>query len=123
MEQIMQRQILGLNHADRAFIALALFITNGGTIGGESTALPVSLLRRDQVRLAKQIGLALRLGQRISGGTKKLLSRSTLQLDDGQVTLSVPDRYEYLVGESVRGRLKALAVALGRKGVVDITPA
>jgi exopolyphosphatase/guanosine-5'-triphosphate,3'-diphosphate pyrophosphatase len=123
MEQIMQRQILGLTHADRAFIALALFITNGGTVGGESTALPVSLLRRDQVKLAKQIGLALRLGQRISGGTKKLLGRSTLQLNDSQVTLSVPDRYEYLVGESVRARLKALAVVLEREGVVDITPA
>lgn len=123
MEQIMQRQILGLSHADRAFIALALFVANGGKVGGESAALPVSLLRQDQVKLAKQIGLALRLGQRISGGTKKLLGRSTLQINETEVTLSVPDRYEYLVGDSVRSRLKALAVVMGREGVVDLTPA
>jgi exopolyphosphatase/guanosine-5'-triphosphate,3'-diphosphate pyrophosphatase len=123
MEQIMQRQILGLSHADRAFISLALFVTNGGRVGGDSTALPVSLLHRERVKLAKQIGLALRLGQHISGGTKKLLGRSTLHLSETRVVLSVPERYEYLVGESVRARLKALSVVMGRPGKVDITPA
>jgi len=112
MEQIMQRQILGLSHADRAFIGLALFAVNGGKDKGQNAKLASGMLTKDRAILARQIGLALRLGQRISGGTKKLLGRCSLKIEDGAVVLHVPTRYDYLVGESVETRLKALGKAL-----------
>ena len=119
MEQIMQRQILGLSHADRAFISLALFVTNGGSIANESAQLALSLVSRDRKALAVHIGRALRLAQRISGGTKKFLGRSALRLTSDSIVLDVPERYEYLVGDSVTARLKSLAKSMKLEAKVN----
>ena len=119
LEQVMQRQILGISHADRAFVALALYVTNGGAPDNPQTAIATSLMTPERIELAHHIGLAIRLGQRISGGTSKLLGRTTLATSKSQVILKVPERYEYLVGESVKSRLKALAGVMGKEPHVD----
>jgi exopolyphosphatase / guanosine-5'-triphosphate,3'-diphosphate pyrophosphatase len=118
LEQIMQRQILGISHADRAFIALGLFAVNGGKGKTPNVTLASGMLSKERATLANQIGLSLRLGQRISGGTKMLLGRCALKIEGAQVVLHVPARYDYLVGESVETRLKVLAKALNLESCV-----
>ncbi len=120
MDQVMQRQILGVTHADRAFIGLALFVANGGGAKGTPGKSVEAMLRREDIMRAQQIGLALRLAHRISGGTKKLLGRCALAMDEKAVTLSIPARYDYMVGESVQGRLKTLSHNMKRKAVVEV---
>ena len=61
-------------------------------------------------------GLAMRLGQRLSGGVASVLERTSLNLGQTAVTLCVPHREEALAGDAVRRRLQRLAEATGSQG-------
>ena len=63
-------------------------------------------------------GLAMRLGQRLSGGVASVLERTSLKLSRTRSHLCVPHREEALAGDAVRRRLQRLADALGRKAEV-----
>ncbi|MCY7398495.1 MAG: Ppx/GppA family phosphatase, partial [Sphingomonas bacterium] len=59
-------------------------------------------------------GKAIRLAQRLSGGTEALLRRSSLTLRDRRIILTVQPRYRELASGAVERRLAQLAKALGR---------
>lgn len=63
-------------------------------------------------------GLAMRLGQRLSGGVASVLERTTVRLGPKTVALCVPHREEALAGDAVRRRLQRLAEALDREAEV-----
>lgn len=97
----------------RAVLAQALFTSLGG---GVNTPDPLNRLAEPEVlELAKRWGLAMRLGQRMSGGVAEPLRRSTLGIDDAALTLSVQKGDEALYGEAVVRRHRALAAAFGRE--------
>ena len=60
-------------------------------------------------------GRALRLAQRLSGGTETLLRKTSIGLASGRVILTVPEKYRALYSEAVERRLLQLARALGRR--------
>jgi exopolyphosphatase/guanosine-5'-triphosphate,3'-diphosphate pyrophosphatase len=76
------------------------------------------LCKPDQLERAQCWGLAMRLGQRISGGVASVLENTSLNLSRTAVTLCVPHREESLAGDAVRRRLQRLADALDRKAEV-----
>ena len=76
------------------------------------------LCRIEDLHRAHCWGLAMRLGQRISGGVAAVLGRTSLKQSRTSVTLCVPHREEALAGDAVRRRLQRLAEALGRKAEV-----
>jgi exopolyphosphatase/guanosine-5'-triphosphate,3'-diphosphate pyrophosphatase len=76
------------------------------------------LCKPEHLERAHCWGLAMRLGQRISGGVASVLEGTSLNLSDTAVTLCVPHREEALAGDAVRRRLQRLAEALGRKAEV-----
>jgi exopolyphosphatase/guanosine-5'-triphosphate,3'-diphosphate pyrophosphatase len=57
-------------------------------------------------------GLAMRLGQRLSGGVAAVLERTALSIGKGKVRLHVPRKEEALAGDAVRRRLDRLADAM-----------
>jgi exopolyphosphatase/guanosine-5'-triphosphate,3'-diphosphate pyrophosphatase len=63
-------------------------------------------------------GRALRLAQRLSGGTETLLRKTSIELAPGRVVLSMPTKYRELYSDAVERRLTQLAKALGRTGEV-----
>jgi len=63
-------------------------------------------------------GIAMRLGQRLSGGVGSVLRRTALRNASGAVELSVRRAEEALVGDQVQRRLLRLAQALGRDPVI-----
>ena len=65
-------------------------------------------------------GKAVRLAQRLSGGTEATLKRTSIGLEEGKVVLDVPQRYAALAGEATEQRLKQLAKALGRAAEIVI---
>ncbi|MDF7777681.1 Ppx/GppA family phosphatase, partial [Sphingomonas sp. AOB5] len=69
--------------------------------------------------LAMQWGLAIRLGQRLSGGVAAPLKRSRLALATNAVWLVLEPRDAALYGEAVEKRHKALATAMGRKAALE----
>jgi exopolyphosphatase / guanosine-5'-triphosphate,3'-diphosphate pyrophosphatase len=102
--------------AGRVIMAQALS-SNFGRDGLPDPGLG-QLCRPEDLKLAHCWGLAMRLGQRLSGGVASVLERTRLDLSRTSVTLCVPRREEALAGDAVRRRLQRIAEALGRQAEV-----
>ncbi len=95
----------------RAMIAQALFTCLGGGI-----ASPDPLMRLadyESLELACRWGLAMRLGQRLSGGVAGPLQRTRLAVEDGRLLLRTEPADAILYGEAVERRHRALAALCG----------
>ena len=100
----------------RALVAQALFTSLGG--GTESPAPLGALAPHDELARAVDWGLAMRLGQRMSGGLAGPLQRSRLSDDGKSLTLHLEGLDGALYGETVERRHGALASRLDRKAVL-----
>jgi exopolyphosphatase / guanosine-5'-triphosphate,3'-diphosphate pyrophosphatase len=105
---------VGIDGPGRVMVAQALFANFGGGRDFEDQAV-ARLCSTEQLRRAFQWGLAMRLGQRLSGGVAAGLERSRLVLKGGFVRLELSKGDEALYGETVERRLRTLANALGRE--------
>jgi exopolyphosphatase / guanosine-5'-triphosphate,3'-diphosphate pyrophosphatase len=106
--------VAGINHRERAFLALALYARYGGR-GSVELAASLELLDEEELATARIIGLAMRLGYTISGGAPALLGGVGLSLSDGTITLSFPQSGAGRYGETVQRRLDALGRAMNRR--------
>jgi exopolyphosphatase / guanosine-5'-triphosphate,3'-diphosphate pyrophosphatase len=104
---------VGIDGPGRVMIAQALFANFGGR--GFDDFEVASLCSAQELRRASHWGLAMRLGQRLSGGVAASLERSRLALKDGLLRLELRKGDEALYGETVERRLRSLAVALGKE--------
>lgn len=102
-----------VTHKERAQIALALFIVYGGSIDAPFVARITSILSDADKHKATAYGLAVRLGQRLTGGTGDPLRKTFLSAEDGAVRLTIPEGEAALDGEVVRARLTGLGTHLG----------
>lgn len=103
---------VGVDGPGRVMIAQALFSNFGG--GGSFADMDVArLCLKEDLRRAYLWGLAMRLGQRLSGGVAASLEASRLIRKEGLLRLEIERRDEALFGEAVERRLKSLANALG----------
>lgn len=118
MEIALHGNWVAIDSAGRAVLAQALYTALGG-----GTGCPEPLERLADpgaLELARRWGLAIRLGQRLSGGVAAPLRRSHIALEDGTLALSLEARDEALYGEAVEKRHKALAMAFGREPVLEV---
>ena len=116
LEMALHGNWVGVDACGRVMIAQALFANfGGGRLPEKAVAAlcPPALLER-----ATLWGLAMRLGQRLSGGLAASLERSTLSCGDGVLRLALRKGEEALYGETVDRRLKRLAAALRCKSEV-----
>lgn len=111
----------GLDHRGCALIGLSLYTCYGGSLNGNDLVNDAqSILGKEDLNRARLIGLALRLGQRLSGGTSSALAKAHLELTDDTVVLVVRKRWQSIVGEVVRRRLDTLAKAFNRNADVVV---
>jgi exopolyphosphatase/guanosine-5'-triphosphate,3'-diphosphate pyrophosphatase len=103
---------VGVDAPGRAMIAHALYVSFGG--GNAPAPLVAQLSSPEDCAMAAIWGLAMRLGQRLSGGVAAPLEVSRLTVDDKHVTLTLPADHALLYGEAVERRHKQLAATLGR---------
>ena len=76
------------------------------------------LCKDEQLKRAHCWGLAMRLGQRLSGGVGSVLKRTSLRLTNGALELRVRRGEQELIGDQVERRLVRLASALGREPLI-----
>lgn len=107
---------VGIDARGRAMLAQALHTSLGGS-APPPAPIPALAAADDLVR-AVGWGLAMRLGQRLSGGLAGPLQRSRLADDGAALTLHLPGDDLAFYGEAVAKRHAALAGALGRTPVV-----
>jgi exopolyphosphatase/guanosine-5'-triphosphate,3'-diphosphate pyrophosphatase len=76
------------------------------------------LCKDEQLNRAQAWGVAMRLGQRLSGGVGSVLKRTSLRSLKGAIELSVRRGEEALVGDQVQRRLVRLAELLDCEPVI-----
>lgn len=113
MEIALHGNWVAIDAAGRAIVAQALH----SCLGGGSTDGPPEPLGRlapiAALEAAHRWGLAMRLGQRLSGGVATPLQRTDVRRKRGQLELIVPTADTALYGEAVQKRHRALASAMG----------
>jgi exopolyphosphatase/guanosine-5'-triphosphate,3'-diphosphate pyrophosphatase len=110
---------VGIDANGRAVLGRALSSAFGGD-GGFSPEL-LTLLKPGEDERVSAWGRAIRLAQRLSGGTEVLLRKTKIGLEPGRVVLTIPTKHHQLFADSVDRRLHLLARALGRVADVRFT--
>ncbi|HET6537081.1 MAG TPA: Ppx/GppA family phosphatase [Sphingopyxis sp.] len=103
----------GIDNRGRVLLGRALHSGFGG--GDQDFPDMGDLATSAELEQARRWGLAIRLGQRLSGGLDATLGGTRLCLTDQELQLRLAEPWHDLAGEAVERRLKALAQAFGRK--------
>jgi len=101
---------VGIDAKGRAMMAQALS-ANFGAAGASIPSL-LAICAESDLRRATLWGLAMRLGQRLSGGVAEPLESSRLTAGDGSLRLFLPADAAALYGEAVERRHRQLATAM-----------
>jgi exopolyphosphatase/guanosine-5'-triphosphate,3'-diphosphate pyrophosphatase len=112
VEMALHGNWVGVDACERVMMAQALFSNFGGGRSFPDAAVAALCPPRDVERAALW-GLAMRLGQRLSGGLSGALERSRLHRDGDTLVLSLREGEGDLYGETVDRRLAKLASSLG----------
>jgi len=116
IEMALHGNWVAVNPAGRVIMAQAL----SANFGREQLPDPrlEQLCKEEHLRRAHCWGLAMRLGQRLSGGVASILKRTSLGVVRGSLELSVRRGEEALIGETVERRFVRLAEMLGLEPVI-----
>ncbi|QJU58593.1 Ppx/GppA family phosphatase [Sphingomonas sp. AP4-R1] len=115
LETALHGHWVAIDATERAMLGQALFTHFGGEGVPE---LVGRLIDADAVETARRWGLAMRLGQRLSGGVAGPLETSRLLTDGPALRLELAGGDTALYGEAVERRHRLLAEALGRKATL-----
>ncbi|WP_424932220.1 hypothetical protein [Amaricoccus macauensis] len=110
--RLLQFPFIGISHAERAFLAVAIMARYGGKAETVTDRLG-GLLSQSQLRRAEILGRALVLGHRFSASVPEILLQSRLRVEAGSVRLEVLDAESVPDSEAVQTRLRQLAKAMG----------
>jgi exopolyphosphatase/guanosine-5'-triphosphate,3'-diphosphate pyrophosphatase len=113
VEIAMHSNWVGITAPERAMLAQALYSNFGG--GAQAPGGLDRLASPDMLKRATLWGLAIRLGQRLSGGMEGPLAASRLDREGDVLELMLRDEDRDLLGEAVEKRLRQLAQAMGMR--------
>jgi exopolyphosphatase/guanosine-5'-triphosphate,3'-diphosphate pyrophosphatase len=81
-----------MDHGQRAFLALVMFVRYGGSAGSKEANICRRLLRDDEAQAAKALGKALRLAFKLCAGRGSVLATTPLSQDSKNLVLELgPD--------------------------------
>ena len=118
-DQVLRAPIAGMDHAERAFLAVAAFARHTAASVTPSSPTIARLLTYDRAQRARALGAIIRLGCDLSGRSPPLLARSWTRLE-GETLVLGADRTgaALLLGEQTAKRASTLATILGRELVI-----
>jgi exopolyphosphatase/guanosine-5'-triphosphate,3'-diphosphate pyrophosphatase len=109
---------VGISGAEREMLGQALFTSFGG--GNSVFKGGGTLAGAEATQRAIAWGLAMRLGQRFSGGTRKPLENSRLFVKDDHLVLEINTNHAALYGETVARRHRQLSNMLGLRSKMHL---
>ncbi|MEJ2123778.1 MAG: Ppx/GppA family phosphatase [Alphaproteobacteria bacterium] len=109
---IAQSSFAGVDHQERAFLALAVYYYYRNNLGGSFGPELRKLINQRWNQQAKIIALASRAANKLSAGVSGVINETTLGFANGKLVLNLPGKLEALDGETLQRRLKALAAYL-----------
>lgn len=113
--RVLQFPFIGLEHAERAFLAVALHARHAGRLDAPYLAGALKLLSPAERRRAEILGRSLLVAYRFSGGTPTVLANSRLSIGSNRLRLEVGRSARVPDSEAVSERLALLAAAAGVK--------
>jgi exopolyphosphatase/guanosine-5'-triphosphate,3'-diphosphate pyrophosphatase len=123
--RILRMPVPGIDHQERALLALALMWRYKSGLRGAEATMARNLIEADWAAVAQRIGTSLRLAYNLSGGAPGLLTRTSLRRDRSTVTLIVPPDLRNQLGDVTERRLAAVADSFAAKPAIvfaDPTP-
>lgn len=115
-EQVLRAPVPGMDHAERVFLASAIFARHTASRPLPAESLAARLLDPDRRARARALGAAMRLGCDLSGRSPRLLAPARLILRPTTLVLEVEERWvDLLLGEQTLKRATTLAGDLGRE--------
>ena len=108
--------VVGLDHAERVFLAATIYARYGGVIGDPVSKAAELVLTPDEVERARLLGNTLRLAHALTGGATGLLDSTRLERVGDDLVLWLPADQKALDGDAVGRRLESVAKILGVKG-------
>jgi exopolyphosphatase/guanosine-5'-triphosphate,3'-diphosphate pyrophosphatase len=120
-EQILHAPFVGIDHAGRAFVSMAVHARYAGASGDLDLAQVRGLVDEATMARAKRIGLCLRLAMTLSGGSPSILRRTRLERDAKKVVLKVDQTSRHVVGDIVERRLAAVGKASSLAPRVEVS--
>jgi exopolyphosphatase / guanosine-5'-triphosphate,3'-diphosphate pyrophosphatase len=122
--RLLQFTFIGVDHAERVFIAAAIHTRYGGKPDDAWIQPAAALLSASTRARALILGRALRLAYRFSGGARSVLATARLAIEPDCVKLEVASLARAPDSEVVNERLALLAAAIGvRRGEIVVTDA
>lgn len=119
VESVLHGHFVGVSHVDRAYLAVAMNQAYGASIDQQHVAQILPLLKINEILEARMMGAALRLAQRLSGGTAKPLTVSRVRVTKGKVLLGVPEAFKDFANDVVMKRLVQLGQLMGRQAIIE----
>ena len=116
LETALHGNWVGIDARGRAMMAQALYTSFGAD--GDPDIVPRLCSPEDRAR-ALRWGLAMRLGQRLSGGVAAPLRSSSIGIEKDAVALRLAEGDSALYGEAVERRHRNLATSFGLKATVS----
>jgi exopolyphosphatase / guanosine-5'-triphosphate,3'-diphosphate pyrophosphatase len=113
--RLLQFPFIGLDHAERVFLAAAIHARYIGKPDAPWLNPAISLLSPSARRRAQILGRAILLAYRLSGSVPEVLAGSRLRIEPDGVRLEVGKAAHVPDSEVVSDRLKLLAAAIGVK--------
>jgi exopolyphosphatase/guanosine-5'-triphosphate,3'-diphosphate pyrophosphatase len=113
--RVLQFPFIGLDHAERAFLAVAIHARYAGRLDAPYLSQVLELLPAAERRRAQVLGRAILLAYRLSGGMPSVLASSRLSIGRKSLRLEVGHAARVPDSEAVSDRLSLLADAVGSK--------
>jgi len=111
----LQFPLIGLEHRERAFLAVAIHARYAGRLDAPYLSAALKLLPETDHRRAEILGRAILLAYRLSGGMPAVLTNSRLKIGPNRLRLEVGRSARVPDSEAVNERLALLAAAAGTK--------
>ncbi len=106
----------GINHMERAFLAEVLAVRYMGLKHKSANSAVMKLAGDEASKRARLLGAIFRVAYPLSAGMPGVLGRLAFVMEDDKLILDIPREWEFLAGERVRNRLRALAEEAGFGG-------
>jgi exopolyphosphatase/guanosine-5'-triphosphate,3'-diphosphate pyrophosphatase len=114
--RLLQFPFIGISHAERAFLAVAIMARYGGSVDDGVRATVKDLLPPSQLRRAEILGRVLLLGHRFSASVPAILEQARVRIGASAVRLEILSEELVPDSDAVQTRLRQLARVAGVEG-------
>lgn len=119
--RLLQFPFIGISHAERAFLAVAIMARYGGKVDDTVLAKVGDLLPPKDLQRAEFLGRTLLLGHRLSASVPGFLEHARLKVEPDTVRLEINDRTGMADSAAVNSRLQQLAKVIGLDCCIDVS--